>query len=167
MAERTAPIAGQTDVASQVPSPPLPRDSSANATGAWGPLQVLTPGMTFREIGVTGLRAFGGWVREEFLPNLVGRQGAQKFREMRDNSPTIGGILSVIEATLRKVEWRVEPADDSAPAREMAEFVEQCMDDMCYDDQTEILTKRGWLLFAALADDDLVAQRADDGSLEC
>ena len=130
MAERTAPIAGQTDVATQVPSPSLPRDSSANATGAWGPLQVLTPGMTFREIGVTGLRAFGGWVREEFLPNLVGRQGAQKFREMRDNSPTIGGILSVIEATLRKVEWRVEPADDSAPAREMAEFVEQCMDDM-------------------------------------
>src|SRR5437879_8573294 len=91
-------------VSAQVPSPPRPKDSGPNSTGAtWGPIPQMTAGMTFREVGQSGLRAFSGWVREEFLPQLIGRQGAQKYREMRDNSAVIGGILFAIESTMRKV----------------------------------------------------------------
>jgi len=85
--------------------------------------------MTFYEVGQTGLRQFSGWVREEFLTVLVGRQGAQKYREMRDNSPTIGGMLFAMEAEISKVEWRVEKGEDGG-SQEYADFVESCMNDM-------------------------------------
>jgi hypothetical protein len=38
---------------------------------------VLDGGMTFKEVGSSGLRQYGGWVREEFSPNLRGRQGVK------------------------------------------------------------------------------------------
>lgn len=97
---------------------------------AWGPVPTLADGMTFSEVGQTGLRQFSGWVREEFLQQLVGRQGAQKYREMMDNSSTIGGMLYAIQSTLRKVEWRVEPGNESSEAQEQAEFIDGCRDDM-------------------------------------
>jgi hypothetical protein len=86
--------------------------------------------MTFYELGQTGLRQFSGWVREEFLQTLVGRQGAQKFREMRDNNPQIGGMLFAIEATMTKVEWRVEPSEESGDGQEYADFIDSCRNDM-------------------------------------
>ena len=91
-------------------------------------------GLTFKEIGTSGLRAFSGWVKEEILYELQGRQGAQKYREMGDNSPTIGGMLFAIQSTMRKVEWRVVPNEDApqGPAQEAADFVEGCMNDMSH-----------------------------------
>lgn len=117
--------------AGQVLSPPsVATPNDMNAT--WGPVPIMTDGMTFREIGQTGLRQFSGWVREEFLQTLVGRQAAQKFREMMDNSPTVGGMLTSIQSTMRKVEWRVLPADDSPAAQEAADFVDSCRTDMSH-----------------------------------
>src|SRR5215831_18403195 len=92
----------------------------------------MTAGMTFGEYGQTGLRQFSGWVRDEFLPQLVGRQGARTYREMRDNSPIIAGVLHAIRSTMRKVEWRVIPPSDSPEAKQYAEFVEGLMDDMTH-----------------------------------
>lgn len=114
--------------AGQTLSPPgLPIATSENMS--WGPIPVMTDGMTFYELGQTGLRQFSGWVREEFLQVLVGRQGAQKYREMRDNSPIIGGMMMAIEATMTKVEWRVEPSEKKGN-KEYADFLESCMHDM-------------------------------------
>ncbi len=91
-------------------------------------------GILLREIGVSGLRAFSGWVREDPLLELQGRQGARTFREMGDNSPTIGALLYATQATMRKVEWRVVPNDDAqrGPAQEAADFVDSCMQDMSH-----------------------------------
>ncbi|HSC14606.1 MAG TPA: hypothetical protein VLI71_05780 [Gammaproteobacteria bacterium] len=82
--------------------------------------------------GTTGLKQYGGYVVEEFLPRLQGRQGVLTFREMRDNSSTIGAIGFTIESLIRQAEWRVEPAGDTPEAREWAEFVEGCLDDMSH-----------------------------------
>ena len=108
---RAVTTAGQT-----ISPPGGPIRSSENM--GWGPIPVMTDGMTFYEVGQTGLRQFSGWVREEFLQSLVGRQAAQKFREMRDNDPQIGAIMYAIEATMTKVEWRIEPANDSGEGKE-------------------------------------------------
>jgi len=104
----------------------------ANSAMSFGSLPQITYGMEFGDIGSQGLRAYSGYIREEFLPQLQGRQGAQKYREMMDNSPVIGAIMFAIRSTMRKVEWRVNPADDSPEAEEAAEFVESCMDDMSH-----------------------------------
>lgn len=90
----------------------------------------MMAGMTFADIGSSGLRAYSGWVREEFLPQLVGQQGARVYREMTDNSPTVGAVLFAIMQSIRKVEWRVEPASDKPEAQEMADFVDSLRFDM-------------------------------------
>lgn len=87
-------------------------------------------GMTFKELGQSGLRAFNGWVREDFLPQLQGRQAQTVYREMADNSSTVGGLLFAINATMGKVAWRVVPASDDGEGQEMADFAESLMDDM-------------------------------------
>ena len=90
----------------------------------------MTWGNLSRTMGSSGLRQYGGWVREEFLPQLRGRQAARTYREMQDNSPTVGAIMFAIQQTMRQVNWRVESVDDTPEAIEGAEFLESCMDDM-------------------------------------
>src|SRR5262249_18474544 len=72
------------------------------------------------------------WVREEWLPELVGRQGAAKYREMIDNSPIVGALMYAITASMRKVEWRTVPINDSPKAQEAADFVDSLREDMSH-----------------------------------
>lgn len=127
-----AVTAGEIAASGQVLAPESNYVSPNRSGGNTGPIPVLGSGMTYSEIGTSGLRAFSGWVREEFLPSLQGRQAAQKYREMMDNSPIIGAIMFGIIATMRKVEWRVIAANDSPEAQEAAEFLDSCMNDMSH-----------------------------------
>lgn len=81
-------------------------------------------------LGSSGLRQWGGFVHEEFLPELQGVKGARVYREMADNDPIIGAILFAITNLIRQAKWNVEAADSSLKAEAMKEFLEQCMDDM-------------------------------------
>jgi hypothetical protein len=101
------------------------------------------------ELGSTGLRRWGGYVDEEFLPQLRGRKAIAVYREMSTNDPTIGSLLWAIDKLLRQVTWRVDPASSSHEDQQAAYFVEQCMDDMSHtwDDMiSEILSMLvyGW-----------------------
>jgi hypothetical protein len=107
------------------------KDPNLNG-GSFGSVPIFDPNMRFSDIGSGGLRAFSGWVREEFLPKLIGRQGATVYREMLDNSPIVGAVLFAIMGVMRKVEWRVEPADDTPAAREAADFAESLQFDMSH-----------------------------------
>jgi hypothetical protein len=107
-----------------------PKPDSDASQGYIAP--ALSSDLTFRTQGSSGLRQYGGWVREEFLPQLVGRQAARTYREMQDNSPAVGAILFAIQQSMRQATWRVEPANDSAAAREAAAFVDSCRDDMSH-----------------------------------
>jgi len=108
-----------------------PKDPNMGG-GSSGPIPTFNDGMRFSDLGSTGLRAFAGWVREEFLPQLIGRQAARVYREMIDNSPTIGAIMFAIAGIMRKVEWRTEPADDTPQAKEMADFADSLRFDMSH-----------------------------------
>jgi len=92
----------------------------------------MVPDMAWRSVGSSGLRQYSGYVREEFLPNLRGRQAARTYREMMDNSPTVGAILFAIQQSMRQVTWRVETADDRPESVEGGVFVESCMEDMTH-----------------------------------
>lgn len=111
--------------------------------GSGGMMPAMLSGMTFADVGTSGLRQYSGWIREEFLSQLVGQQGARVYREMTDNSPTVGAVLFAIAQSLRKVEWRVEPANDTPAAQEMADFADSLRHDMSStweDFVTEALT---------------------------
>lgn len=81
-------------------------------------------------LGTSGLRQWGGFVHEEFLPELQGVKGARVYREMSDNDPVIGAILFAITNLIRQAKWNVEAADSTPEAEGMKEFLEGCLDDM-------------------------------------
>lgn len=81
-------------------------------------------------IGSTGLRAYGGYVTEEFLPELRFQQGARKYREMADNDPIIGAVLFAVTMLIRQAKWRVQAVDETVEAEEAQRFVEEVLDDM-------------------------------------
>lgn len=81
------------------------------------------------QIGDTGLQQAGGFVREEFLPELMGGRGARIYREMRDNDAVIGAAMQSAETLLRQVQWNVDAADPENPDDMAAvEFLEEQWD---------------------------------------
>lgn len=95
------------------------------------------------EIGVSGLKQASGFLWEEYLPQLRGRQGIRVYQEMAQNDPTVGAVLKALELIISAVDWKVIPADDSPEAAVEQAFVESLMDDMSHtwqDFMSEALT---------------------------
>ena len=82
------------------------------------------------EVGRPGLKRSGGYINDEFLPQLRGRQAIKVYREMSENSAILGAWLYTVTQLLRQIEWRVESASSSPADKANAEFVEQALDDM-------------------------------------
>lgn len=103
-----------------------------------------------KEIGRLGQKRLSpGIFYEEFLPELRGSKGAEVYTEMADNDSTVGAILFAIENLMRNCEFTVEPGGNKAEDKKAAQFVEECMDDMCTtwtDTLSEILSfiTYGW-----------------------
>jgi len=83
------------------------------------------------ELGSTGLRRAMGYITEEYLPELAGRQGLEVYRRMQSD-PVVGGLLYGIECLIRQVSWKVEAVDESPAASEAQAFVESLADDMSH-----------------------------------
>ena len=84
----------------------------------------ITTGM--QEIGVAGAYDPNqGLHYDEFLYDLRGHKAIKKYREMRENDPIIGAILTAMDMMIREVDWKVE-GDDA----EATEFIDQCLHDM-------------------------------------
>jgi hypothetical protein len=83
------------------------------------------------ELGVSGQNTYSGLpYADEFLIDLRGNKAIQKYREMRDNNATIGAVMYAVEQTLRDVEIKVVPADNSPEALDAADFMQSVLDDM-------------------------------------
>lgn len=86
--------------------------------------------VNFKQLGTTGLKRYGPYVYEEFLPELRWPYAGKIYQEMADNDPVIGAILYLAEMLIRGTTWNVEPASTSAEDVEAAKFLESCMNDM-------------------------------------
>jgi hypothetical protein len=86
--------------------------------------------VNYKQLGTSGLRRYGGYVYEEFLPQLRWPRAGKVYQEMADNDPVIGSVFYLAEMLIRKVEWTTEPVTDSAEDKEAAEFLYECMTDM-------------------------------------
>lgn len=86
--------------------------------------------VNFKQLGTAGLRRYGPYVYEEFLPELRWPYAGKIYQEMSDNDPVIGAILYLAEMLIRGTSWSVEPASTSEADVEAAKFLESCMHDM-------------------------------------
>jgi hypothetical protein len=82
------------------------------------------------EAGTPGLKQSGGFLVEEWDPNLRGLRGAKMYREMSDTHPVIGAFLYAIKQAIVGTEWRIDPANATPAARAEAEFFLSLKDDM-------------------------------------
>lgn len=84
-----------------------------------------------QEAGRTGLIfTQQGYVDEEMLTSLKGRQAIKVFKEMSENDAIISALLFAIDMLVRQVDWEVEENPDGK--KEDAEFLEECMEDMSH-----------------------------------
>lgn len=86
--------------------------------------------VNFKQLGSSGLKRYGPYVYEEFLPELRWPYAGRIYQEMSDNDPVIGAILYLAEMLIRGTKWSVEPASQSSEDVEAAKFLESCMHDM-------------------------------------
>lgn len=90
----------------------------------------MAPRPDLSEFGTTGLRRSGGYINEEFLPNLRGSRAAMVYREMADNDAVVGAILFSMDKIITRLDWHVEESGDSKSQIAAAEFIEECLHDM-------------------------------------
>ncbi len=88
------------------------------------------PNSGFSELGRTGLNRFGGWISEEWLPDLQGSKGADIYKRMSTNDAIISGGLFAIEMIAKQVPWHVTPGGKSPADIKAAEFLESNLYDM-------------------------------------
>lgn len=103
-------------------------------------------------LGTSGLKQSGGVVEEEFHPKLRKPGGFKTIQQFADNSSVIGAVRFLIRAYFGGVEFRVDPSSEDARAKEQAEFVESCLEDMSHTFEewlSEALTflDFGWAYF--------------------
>ena len=86
--------------------------------------------INYKQLGVSGLKRYGPYVYEEFLPALRWPKAGKIYQEMADNDAVIGAVLYLAEMLIRGVEWKVQPCGKSEADKEAAKFLESCMHDM-------------------------------------
>lgn len=86
--------------------------------------------VNFKQLGSSGLKRYGPYVYEEFLPELRWPRAGKVYQEMSDNDPVIGAILYLAEMLIRGTTWNVEPGGKTDQDKEAATFLKSCMDDM-------------------------------------
>lgn len=84
----------------------------------------------FKEVGVPGLRIYSGFLEEEFLPELRGHLAARVYQEMRDNDPTVGAMLYVMENLIANATLNINTNGDSDVDLAARELVETALNDM-------------------------------------
>jgi len=109
---------------------PLPPGVVVPADPTPGVVSGYAPTNPFIELGSTGLKRYSGYVVEEFLRVLQGRQAAVVYREMRENDAVVNAMLFAIEYLVRQVTWRVDAASADVGDQLRAQFVNSCLDDM-------------------------------------
>ncbi len=104
--------------------------TKATITDSNGTSRQIDAAAAQRIIGKKGVSIWGGFVREEYLPQLGdwARQ-ARLFLEMRDD-PTVGALLNAIKLPLLAAEVSVKPASDQAGDVKAAAWLEANLNGM-------------------------------------
>ena len=91
----------------------------------------MTDRATFaKPTGTPGYAHYGGVLQTEWDKRLWGSRGPKAYREMAESSATVGAALYAFESLVKATGYRIEPADETPDAEELATFVEECLDDM-------------------------------------
>lgn len=77
--------------------------------------------------GTSGSLIYSGQIREEYLANLMGMEGAKVWDKMRRSESQIAMLLAAICNPIKSADWDVDPFDDSEESVKQAEFIKFCL----------------------------------------
>jgi phage gp29-like protein len=69
--------------------------------------------------------------QDEFLPDLRGERGIKRLREMAQNDPIVGAILSAMDLMIRSTPWRIEGG--SQMGKDLVEYCLHHMEDTTFE----------------------------------
>ncbi len=78
-------------------------------------------------VGSSGTDITGGILNEEFLQELSGTEGADRFDKMRRSDPVLKMAISAVLNPIKSAKWEIEPVDDSEDAKMKADLVDHCI----------------------------------------
>lgn len=85
-----------------------------------------------REVGASGLREFGGLLREELHRDLTGDRAITVYAQMAYD-PIVSATTLALGELIRSAGYSIEPDDGEDPKKvEAAEYVEGCLEDMSH-----------------------------------
>lgn len=95
----------------------------------------------FAESGRSGLTQFAGYVREEILPELSGRQWLRVAKQMLWNDSIINAMFLTVEILCRQVKFDIVGGSDDPAGEEGRDFVRGCLFDDMNQPFTETLSE--------------------------
>jgi hypothetical protein len=87
--------------------------------------QNIEPGFATRELGYSSPSPWTAWTRDERVPELRDKIGLRTYYDMKRADGTIRGALRLLKTPIQAARWFVEPYDDTALNKSIAEFVEE------------------------------------------
>lgn len=122
------------------------------------------PVKPMRNMGVPGFQVVGGYVNtpEERNPRLIGEQKYITASDILANVSIVAAGTHYFLNLVSSPEWKIEPADDSAEAKALAEFAEECMYNM-EQSWHKIIRRTAMFRFYGFGIQEWTAKRRDDG----
>lgn len=120
----------------------------------------------FREIGSTGLRQTGGYITADFIPRLIGVQGAKMYHEMEMNDPLLSGVLFAMKSLVRNTDWRVElpkDAEKTAQAEERTKRLSKAIMQDLDTPWTEVVGEICSMFVYGFSPQEITWRKEDDG----
>lgn len=159
--KRRAQVGAPVGLASQ--------DIGANGGPSLDPTLVATTGNDmatgngiFDIIGQPGFMAYGGFVVDEVLRELMGKRGRSIYREMADNDSTCAALIFAFNTLMGSADWTFQPVDDSPAAQDAADFAE----DVFFDDMdvpfSDAIAEAATMLTYGFALQEIVWKRRDE-----
>lgn len=126
--------------------------------------RTTAPAMT--TVGVGGAAVFGGFVDErEDKAELRGRKRYETFSNMLANCSIVAAGVRYYLGLIGKAGWKVEPADDSSQAKELAEKVEEILFDDMTTTWSRVVRRAAMFRFWGFSVQEWTARRLEDGTI--
>lgn len=126
------------------------RKPKATAVAVLAEPRVPTARPDLAAVALPGIQHAGGYLYDQFERERAWQDQSQRDETIRlmANDSVLAPLTLAVEMMLRRVQWWVEPADESAEAKRIAERVQQSLDEMDGlwpgDTMAQILTFLTW-----------------------
>lgn len=84
----------------------------------------LDASVALSELGYSSPSPWTAWTREERVPELRDKKGLRTYYDMKRADGTVRGALRLLKTPVMSARWFIEPASDSTIDKNIAEFVE-------------------------------------------